>query len=102
MLDDESNGRTRREGTARGDRMFGLAEDLLDPAHLVEGPGKGVLLRLRVDPPVRRVGEELVRRLLAGAHDPAAPGRGRGHRDARFRRHRAARDLRPCIIARSE
>jgi hypothetical protein len=25
MLDDESNGRTSREGTARGDRMFGLA-----------------------------------------------------------------------------
>jgi len=102
MLDDESNGRTRREGTARGDRMFGLAEDLLDPAHLVEGPGKGVLLRLRVDPPVRRVGEELVRRLLAGAGDPVAPGRGRGSGDARLRRHRTTPDLRPCIVAPAE
>ena len=79
-----------------------IDQDLLDPAHLVERPGEGVLLRLRMDPPVRRVGEEMVRRLLAGAGDPVAPGRGRGRGDARIRRHRATPDLRPCIVAPAE
>ena len=50
-------------------------EDLLDPADRVERAGERVLLRLRVDPPVRRVGQELVGRLLAGAGDPVAPAR---------------------------
>lgn len=30
-------------------------EDLLDPADLVERPGERVLLRLRMDAPVRRI-----------------------------------------------
>jgi hypothetical protein len=72
-------------------------EHLLDPADRVERASKGVLLRLGVDPPVGRVGEQLVGRLLAGARDPVAPGGGR-HRCA-GRRHRATADLRPCIVA---
>jgi hypothetical protein len=39
-------------------------EDLLDPADLAEDAGERLLLRLRMDAPVARVGEELVRRLL--------------------------------------
>ena len=92
--------RERHAGVAVDDEAGApVDEDLLDPAHLVERAGEGVLLRLRMDPPVRRVGEELVGRLLAGAGDPVAPGRGRGRGDARLRRHRATPDLRPCIVA---
>jgi len=55
----------------------------------VERAGERVLLRLRVDPPVGGVGEQLVRRLVAGSSNAVAPGAGRrlrGH-------HRAATDL---------
>ena len=48
-------------------------EDLLDPADRIERAGERVLLRLGVDPPVRRVGEELVGRLLTRVRDPVAP-----------------------------
>jgi len=69
-------------------------EDLLDPADRVERAGERVLLRLRVDPPVGRVREELVGRLLAGRGDSVAPARRDG-----LRGHAAAAVVRPCIAA---
>jgi hypothetical protein len=41
-----------------------IDDDLLDPAHRIERSGQGLLLRLRMDPPVRGVREELVGRLI--------------------------------------
>ena len=55
-------------------------EDLLDPADRIERASERVLLRLGVDPPVGRIGEELVGGLFAGPSDPVAPRRGRGRR----------------------
>ena len=52
-------------------------EDLPDPANGIERPGQRVLLRLGMNAPVARVGEQLVRCLLAGPGDPVAPGGGR-------------------------
>ena len=73
--------RERHPGMAVDDEAGApVDEDLLDPADRVERAGERVLLRLRVDPPVRGVGQELVGRLLAGAGDPVAPGGGRGRR----------------------
>ena len=75
-------------------------EDLLHPADLVERAGESVLLRLRMDAPVRRVGEELVGSLFAGADDPVAPGDwGRG---GPLCRHRLKPALRPCIVGPAE
>ena len=45
-------------------------EHLLDLANLAEDARDGLLLRLRMDAPVRRISEQLVRCLVAGAHDP--------------------------------
>ena len=70
-------------------------EDLLDPADRVERAGERVLLRLRVDPPVRGVREELVGRLLAGPGDPVAPARRRGRATVIGR----PPIVRPCIVA---
>ena len=44
-------------------------EDVLDPADLIEHPGECVLLGLRMDAEVRRVGEQLVRGFGAGPDD---------------------------------
>jgi hypothetical protein len=56
-------------------------EHLLDPADLAEDAGQGLLLGLRMEPPVGGVGEQPLGRLLAGAHDAVRPGgrRGRCH-----------------------
>jgi len=83
----------------RGEARVVRGDVRQEDAQLVKRTGEGVLLRLRVDPPVRRIGKELTRRFLAGAGDPMAPARGRGLGDGRLRRHRATPDLRPCIVA---
>jgi hypothetical protein len=58
--------RERHPGVAVDDEARApVDEDLLDPADLVERAGEGVLLCLGVDAPVRRVGEQVVGRLLA-------------------------------------
>jgi len=92
--------RERHAGVAVDDEAGApVDEDLLDPSDLVERAGERVLLRLGVDPPVRRVREQLVGPFLPGAGDPVAPGRSRRRGGGRLRRHRATRDLRPCIVA---
>ena len=83
--------RERDPGVAVDDEAGApVDEDLLDPADRVERAGERVLLRLRVDPPVRGVGQQLVGRLLAGAGDPVAPGAVGAA--TRVVRHRAAAD----------
>jgi hypothetical protein len=78
-----------------------IDHDLLDPAHGVERAGQRRLLIARMETPVAGIGEELVRRLRAGAGDPVAPGRRQGSR-RRLRRPRATPDLWPCIVAPTE
>jgi len=72
--------------------------DLLDPANRIKGPREGRLLVARMETPVARIGEELVRRLLPGTRDAVAPRRRRGGGDARLG-HQTTLDLRPCIVA---
>ena len=47
--------------------------DLLNPANVVKRIAQGVLLSLRVDAPVVGIGQELVWRFLASAHNPVTP-----------------------------
>ena len=55
------------------------------------------LLGLGVDPPVRRIGQELVGCLLPCSGDPVPPTRRPGGR-AGLRGHRAPAVVRPCIV----
>jgi hypothetical protein len=73
-------------------------DDLRHPADLRQGTGQGLLLLFRVEAPVGRVCQKLLRRFVAVADDPVAPG-GAGRRGAGFRRHL---NPRPCIAARAE
>jgi len=56
-------------------------DDVLDPTDLGQHPGERVLLRLRMEAPVRGVGEEPLGCLFAVADDPVGPC-GRGHQAA--------------------
>ncbi len=58
-------------------------DDLSHEADGVQHIPQGFTLCPRMDAPVGRVGQQLVRRLLAGAHDPVGPSRGGGHGRAR-------------------
>ena len=48
-------------------------DDVLHPADLVEDRGEGLLLRLRMHPPVTGVGEKLVGCFLAVSRDSVTP-----------------------------